>query len=347
MNTLSVCLIAKNEESVIRRVLECASTFADEIIVVDTGSTDNTKNIALEFTKNVYDYEWNDDFSAARNYSFSKATMDYIMWLDCDDIINPANQEKIKELKLNGFTANTITANYRRSPTTVLNVIRIVKRDTAKWYGFIHEYLDTHGQRCNSDIEIVHAKPDKYLLRDTGRNLRIFEKKKSEHVPFTVRDILYYAKELYWNNRYGEAIVEIDNYFACQSRWVEDDIQISIIKASCFEALHRNDDALSTLASAIVSYGMNPRLVYNAAMLCYNMKKYNQAIMYYQAIISNICKPSVYFADSYDFMFHSLIWLSCAYWNLGRKEIGKQFHEKAKELQPNNEIVLNNNKFFD
>ena len=66
-------MIVKNEQEVLARCLDCAVKFADEIIIVDTGSTDQTKSIAHKYTDKVYDFEWCDDFSKARNYSFSKA----------------------------------------------------------------------------------------------------------------------------------------------------------------------------------------------------------------------------------------------------------------------------------
>jgi glycosyltransferase involved in cell wall biosynthesis len=65
--------------------------FVEEIVIMDTGSTDNTKGVALEFTDKVYDFQWIDDFSAARNAAFEKAMMDYILWLDADDILHPGD----------------------------------------------------------------------------------------------------------------------------------------------------------------------------------------------------------------------------------------------------------------
>ena len=87
MVEISLCMIVKNEEDVIGRCLECVKEVVDEIIIVDTGSTDSTVEIAKEYTNKIYNFEWVDDFAKARNYSFSKATKDYIMWLDADDII--------------------------------------------------------------------------------------------------------------------------------------------------------------------------------------------------------------------------------------------------------------------
>ena len=71
MISISMCMIAKNEESVLKRCLDSYSGLFDEIIIVDTGSTDNTKNIAAGYTDKIYDFEWTGDFSEARNFAFS------------------------------------------------------------------------------------------------------------------------------------------------------------------------------------------------------------------------------------------------------------------------------------
>ena len=77
MSTISLCMIVKNEQDVLARCLSSVKEAAEEIIIVDTGSSDATKEIARQFTSKVYDYVWDDDFAAARNFSFSKATQEY------------------------------------------------------------------------------------------------------------------------------------------------------------------------------------------------------------------------------------------------------------------------------
>ncbi len=96
---LSVCMIVKNESANIADALACFTPFAEEIIVVDTGSRDNTKEIAARFTSKIYDFEWTDDFSAARNFAMSKAVRSYQLWVDADDRITPENQGHIESLK--------------------------------------------------------------------------------------------------------------------------------------------------------------------------------------------------------------------------------------------------------
>ena len=88
---ISLCMIVKNEEDVIARCLDSVSRCVDEIIIADTGSSDRTKEICRDFTDKIFDFEWTDDFSAARNFSFSKATGDYLMWLDADDVVSSEN----------------------------------------------------------------------------------------------------------------------------------------------------------------------------------------------------------------------------------------------------------------
>ena len=94
--TISLCMIVKNEETTLARCLDSVVGIADEIIIVDTGSTDRTKEIAGRYTDKIFDFPWVDDFAAARNFSFSKATMEYCMWLDASDILLGADQTNLK-----------------------------------------------------------------------------------------------------------------------------------------------------------------------------------------------------------------------------------------------------------
>ena len=89
-------MIVKNEEDVLARCLQSLQPVVDEIIIVDTGSSDKTKEIAAQYTQHVYDFLWIDDFSKARNFAFSKATQQYCMWVDADDIISPMDQFRLK-----------------------------------------------------------------------------------------------------------------------------------------------------------------------------------------------------------------------------------------------------------
>ena len=96
---LSVCLIARDEEAVIGRCLQSVQGVADEIVVVDTGSRDRTVEIAQQYGAQIGHFSWCDDFAAARNASLDLATGDWILWLDADDYLLPADQQKLGQLK--------------------------------------------------------------------------------------------------------------------------------------------------------------------------------------------------------------------------------------------------------
>ena len=95
MIPISVCIITKNEEKNIEKCLAPLVPYNFEIIVVDTGSTDHTKEVALKYTDKVYDFEWCDDFSAARNFSLKKASHNYVLVLDSDEFLTDIDIEGI------------------------------------------------------------------------------------------------------------------------------------------------------------------------------------------------------------------------------------------------------------
>lgn len=156
MLPISVCMIAKNEEQYIGECLKRLIKYDWEIVVVDTGSCDQTVAIARSYTSNVYDYIWTDDFSEARNYSISKAHNDYIMVVDCDEYLeaSPILDETIIKL-CSIVSPNQIGMIDRRSPSptfstnTIENTPEIIHEHIARFFhkdyvtyrGTIHEQL--------------------------------------------------------------------------------------------------------------------------------------------------------------------------------------------------------------
>ena len=116
---LSVCIITKNEEHNLARCLKSFQNTGFELVVVDTGSTDQTKKIAAEYTENIYDFPWCDDFSAAKNFAVSKAAHPYVMVIDSDeylqqidragnDIVMPGGPPVIRQI-LKGYEEGRVT----------------------------------------------------------------------------------------------------------------------------------------------------------------------------------------------------------------------------------------------
>ena len=125
-------MIVKNEENTIERCINSVKDIVDEIIIVDTGSTDNTLSILNKLNITPYKFNWTNNFSSARNYSFSKATKDYILWLDADDILSPNDLNKFKSLKstltedIDSVSMNYIlSTNSQNEPIFILGYVLI------------------------------------------------------------------------------------------------------------------------------------------------------------------------------------------------------------------------------
>jgi glycosyltransferase involved in cell wall biosynthesis len=185
MTTLSLAMIVKNEGATIERALSCAKLFSDEMVVVDTGSTDDTVARAKAMGASVHPFAWIDDFAAARNFAFSKCAKDWVIWLDGDDVISPDNQERILELKRSVLN-DELQAIYLRYvyPPFQQWRERMARRDLfvegrLRWKEPIHEFIDgIDGQKTRyfDNIAIVHATPpDRHALKK-DRNISILRK---------------------------------------------------------------------------------------------------------------------------------------------------------------------------
>jgi glycosyltransferase involved in cell wall biosynthesis len=217
MITISLCMIVKNEEKTLERCLSSVDGIPDEIVIVDTGSEDATKAIAGRFTSRVLDFEWIDDFSTARNHSFAHATMDYILWLDADDILLPEDRTKLLELKntlsptvdafsmIHHYTfdeSGNVTQSNRR-----FRLVRTSKNFS--WVGVVHEDLVASGNTYtyfDSDIVVTHRKPADGPS-SSERNLLILEKHLREgRRNLNPVDLCHYARELEANGEFEKAI---------------------------------------------------------------------------------------------------------------------------------------------
>lgn len=184
MVTISLCMIAKNEEKILGRCLDSIADLVDEIIVVDTGSTDATKEIAARYGARLYDFVWVDDFSAARNFAFSKAACEYIYSADADEVLSEENRERFRGLK------ETLLPEVEIVQMKYANQLQFGavynfdeeyrpklfkrKRDFV-WEEPVHETVRLEPVVYDSDIVITHLPGESHAKRDLesfGRHCR-------------------------------------------------------------------------------------------------------------------------------------------------------------------------------
>jgi tetratricopeptide (TPR) repeat protein len=187
---LSLCLIARNEEDDLPRCLESVRQVADEIVVVDTGSTDNTVNIALSFDAKVVEVPWQDDFSIPRNRALEEASGDWILVLDADEALNDESRRHIREAVTSDVDALNIIIRNHLSDDSLFEprsnrFVRLFRhRPEFRFEGRVHEQILPSIQRSGGqvqecdDIVIDHFG---YADNDAGkeerrqRNLRLLD----------------------------------------------------------------------------------------------------------------------------------------------------------------------------
>jgi len=201
MITISLCMIVKNEESVLSRCLDTVADIMDEIIIVDTGSTDKTKEIAARYTDKIYDYTWINDFADARNYSFSKATMDYIYAPDADELLDEVNRERFRVLKaclLPEIEIVQMKYVTELSNDAVMNAKseyrpKLFKRQRSfTWIDPIHETVRLNPVVFDSDIEIIHRP----IATHEKRDFSIFRQEIAKNGMLSDKLRMMYAREL-------------------------------------------------------------------------------------------------------------------------------------------------------
>lgn len=220
--TISLCMIVKNEEKVLARCLDSVADLMDEIIIVDTGSTDRTKEIAARYTDQIYDFVWIDDFSAARNYAFSKAHMEYIYSADADEVLDAENRERyrlLKEQLLPEIEIVQMKYGNQLQFGTVYNFDeeyrpKLFKRQREfVWQEPIHETIRLDPVVYDSDIVITHLPENSHA----GRDLANFRKQTGRSVRLSPHLHEMYARELFVAGS-DEDFLQAEDFFAQSAR---------------------------------------------------------------------------------------------------------------------------------
>jgi glycosyltransferase involved in cell wall biosynthesis len=247
MQTLSVCMIVKNEEEMLARALESVKD-ADEIIVCDTGSEDRTVEIARTFTDKVYtDFVWCDDFAAARNHANNKATGDWILVIDADERLREGGMALIREAIEGAKKALSCNVVARNNTQNFYNVRVYRNTPEIKWCQPIHNYLNVAADvQCEAQVEFGYSPAH---ANDPDRALRILSKTVEEN-PECVRERYYLAREHWYRRDYEKAVEELDQYLS-RSRFVAERADAFLMKARCLWALRRGEDARNACLKAL------------------------------------------------------------------------------------------------
>ena len=354
MKTISLCMIVKNEEAILDRCLSSIKGIVDEIIIVDTGSSDNTKNIAYKHTNKVFDFEWVQDFSKARNFSFSKATKDYIIWLDADDVILKEDYIKLEKLKkdMDG-TVDIYMLNYNYSQDELGNCTimqkreRILKREkNYQWISPIHEVIVPTGNIKDIDITVTHKKEE---IKDLERNLKIFKKMVEDGIHLDDRQEYAYAKELYYLHYYEEAKERYEKFierYEHNYNNIADYMNSAVVELDeCYKILKESEEKrLELLFFMLKNTKPIPECCCKIGDIFLDKKEYKTAIFWYE-MAKFVGKDFEGENMKYNDFVPNICIGVCHYW-LNDMENAKKYNELAGKLKPSDEVYLQNKEIY-
>lgn len=352
MVTISLCMIVRDEEDVLGRCLASVRELVDEIIVVDTGSVDRTREIAAQFGARIFEFPWIDDFAAARNASFAQASGDYCLWLDADDLLLPADRQKFARLKASlgpevdavmlpyntGFDAQgNVTFSYYRE--------RIVKnRAGMLWQGAVHEVIDVRGNIIYGDCAVTHRK---LHPSDPERNLRIFEGLRQRGVPLEARQQFYYGRELYYHERFSEALAVLRQFLADDQGWLENKIDACRHCALCLYALNQPRQALAALFASFAYDLPRAEICCDIGWHFFQRQDWTRAAYWYRRALNcprDDQRGGFVLPDAYGFL--PSLQLCVCYDRLGQPQRAERFNRLAARFKPDAAEVAYNNEYF-
>jgi tetratricopeptide (TPR) repeat protein len=299
---LSICMIVRNESANLAACLASAAGLSDETIIVDTGSTDDTRAIALRHGARLHRFDWRDDFAAARNEALLHATGDWILSLDADDRIVPISHMRLKALLATlsddnvGYMMPIVSPAADGGPLgEVLHVRLFRRRAGIRWRYRVHEQigssiLESGGRLCVTDIGIVHVGylDGANLESKLRRNLRLLDLELQDGV---ASGFLHHirANTLLDLGRTAEALASVHlSEHAFGSERMPSDVYLT--KARAYAMERRLNEARDVVETALDACGFDGRLRFMKAELCAAMGQYEASV---DILDEHLAAPSV------------------------------------------------------
>ena len=301
--SVSLCMIVRDNEETIRPALESVRPWVDEMIVIDTGSEDRTPEIAAECGAKVSSFTWCDDFSAARNESLRHATKKWIFWMDSDDTLPEECGRKLRELLQRSYPEHVMgfvmqvhcPGEKQTEDVTVVDHVKLFRnRDELQFEGRIHEQILSSIRRVNgevawSDIYVVHSGSDhspEGRKRKLERDFRILKKDLEERPnhPFVLFNMGMTHADA---KQYDEAV-----YYLKRCLDVSDPEESHVRKAYALliqsvQQTTGDDEAWNVCKSALDLFPEDIELLFLAGNLHQNARRYSAAVRCYKQLLNS------------------------------------------------------------
>ena len=353
MVTISLCMIVRDEERVLARCLESIADMVDEIIMVDTGSVDQTKKIASAYTEKIYDFPWINDFAAARNFAFLKATGEYLLWMDADDVFPPSEKRTFFDLKedLEQNPCDVVMMLYdgafdeKGEPSFSYYRERLIRNcPQAKWQGCVHEVIVPFGKVRQEEIHFEHRKEETAY---SDRNLKIYEKMLSEGRKLDAREQFYYGRECYYHGKYEKAAAVFEAFLREPTAWLENKLEAVRFLSYSLQAAGKKEKAFDILLQGLRLAPPTGEHCCDIGRYFYDREEWETAVFWYEnALHAEKRTEKGAFVQEECYGYLPCIQLCVCYDRLGDHERAKMYNEMAGVLHPESEAVRKNRGYF-
>lgn len=345
---VSVALIVRNEERTLGRCLESIRDAVDEIVIVDTGSTDRTKEIAAGYTDRIFDFEWRKDFAAARQYALDQARGEWVFWLDADDVVR--NADAIRPLlsrtplsvgliywwyEVARDKHGNLTCEYLRE--------RCARRGLGRWTGRIHETLSAPGE-LHFAAEVVvehHPEPNRPTL---ARNIEIMEAIRQDEGE-TPR-LLFYLGRDYGTAGQLEQALEAFGRYLMGATWDDERYQAQTQVAELLRRQGRYGEAIDVDLQALKIHPTWPDAYFGLAKSYYFLEDWPK-VVHWSEIGETYAPPqTMAIINPMDYRFSWIIYYTNALYHVGRIEDALLWTREALSIDPDDPWHRENERVF-
>jgi glycosyltransferase involved in cell wall biosynthesis len=351
--TVSACLIARDEERTLGRCLQSVREHVDEIVVVDTGSRDRTKEIAGQFGARIYHFPWRNDFAAARQVSFDRATGQWLFWVDADDVvwnaaaIRPAAAAAPAEVNCFYWKYQASRDAYGNSTCEFWRERCVRNHRGFRWRGRVHEVLLARSRqiaRQDNDVVVVHHRD--HAHRNPHRNLDILQTEYAKSASHPPARLLYYLGNEYADVGQRDIAIDYLRQYVAASRWQEEKYLALVRIAELHRAQQRFDAAVEAAHEAVATIPEWPTACFSLAETYYFMKDWALVVYWAEAGQRRPVPDTVCVINPTALRYSWIIFYTNALFYVGRVQDALDWTCRALEMCPGAEWHVANRSYF-
>jgi glycosyltransferase involved in cell wall biosynthesis len=352
--SVALAMIVKDAAGTLGRCLQSVAEAVDEIVIVDTGSSDDTRAIARQFTDRCYQFDWCNDFAAARQFAFDRVKADWVMWLDADDRVQGAQCIRQTVIACSA-SVSSVHWKYITGRDSFGNSVcefwreRCVRNDgTFHWQGTVHEVLVRSTGNLpvfNGDTVVIHERTA--ASRDPQRNLRILLAEYGSRQCGTHPRLLFYLAAEYADLGNYRAAIHFLERFLQVSRWSEQNYLAELKLAALLRASSRHDYALHAAHRALRRIPAWSLAHFSLAETYHQLGRWKQVIDWADRGRGRAAPTTVCIVNPMDWRFSWLIHYTTALYHCGRLAEALAWTREALQICPQDPQHLANLDSFE